>query len=51
MDHLREFLNTLQVRAEPVLDTDLDLRVFEATENFLVAGDVKVSEGVFDVGQ
>ena len=35
--HLSELLYALQIRSKPVLDSDLYLSVFEATDKFLVA--------------
>ena len=51
LDQLSVVLDALKVRAEPVLDTDLDLRAFESTHDFLVAKDISISERIFNVSK
>ena len=49
--HLSELLCALQIRSKPVLDSDLYLSVFEATDKFLVAKHISICESIFNVRQ
>ena len=51
LDQLSVVLDTLQVRAEPILNTHLNLSALESPQDFLVAKDITVCEWVLDVGK
>lgn len=44
-------LQFVEVRSKPVLDSDRDSFSFESHHDLLIAVDVSLGEGVFDVGE
>jgi len=51
LHHLRKLLKSCEVRAEPILDSDLDLCALEAPQDFLIAKHVTFRKGVLNVGE